>query len=316
MIKWRCLAHLFLVLISFYSFFKEVDGKMSESQEIFLFSEAFGDKNNSAILLNSGAGGQSIMWADTFCKKLSDRGYFVIRYDYRDTGLSSQVDYEKNPYDIQDIAKDTLVILKTHNVQKAHFVGFSMGGQVAQFMGAYYPEHVLSLILLGTSTDFKPGFDAFEGNQNKGLSAPDPGYVAWATRAIDFKGQTLDEKVEDYVETWRRLDGNSPEFREDYYRQEGRRNYRRTKLQTPYINHSKAMRASFEDHQKAPSLIKATTLIIQGGQDPVFGRDHGKSLKDQIKNSELIVWEDFSHAISPQNFDRIIEEIDKFIKKN
>ncbi len=290
---------------------------MLEVQEASLFSETFGDKNNPAILLNAGAGSQSIIWADEFCKSLSEKGYFVIRYDYRDTGLSSQTDDEKNPYDIKDLAQDALSILKKYNIQKAHFVGFSMGGQIAQFIGAYFPEHVLSLILLGTSTDFRPGFEAFEGiYKNQGLSPPEANYVTWATRKVDLASQTLDEKVDDYVNTWRRLDGNSPEFREDYYRQEGLLNYTRTKLHMPYLKHAKAMRASFEDHEKAPPLIKVPTLIIQGAQDPVFGIDHGKSLHSQIKNSTLMIWEGFGHAISPQNFDRLIDAINMFIKSH
>ncbi len=305
------------ILLSFSAFSNEIDGKMIEHQEVFLFSETFGDKNNPAILLNAGAGSQSIVWADEFCQKLSEKGYFVIRYDYRDTGLSPQVDDEKNPYNIRDLAQDALNILKKYNIQKAHFVGFSMGGQIAQFIGAYFPEDVLSLILIGTSTDFRPGFEAFEGKfKNEGLSPPHPNYVAWATRKVDLEAQTLDEKVDDYVNTWRRLDGNSPKFREDYYRQEGLRNYTRTKLQMPYLKHAKAMRASFGTHEKAPALIKVPTLIIQGAQDPVFGIDHGKSLNTQIKNSTLMIWEGFGHAISPQNFDRLIDAIDTFLKSH
>ncbi|MBS0185007.1 MAG: alpha/beta hydrolase [Proteobacteria bacterium] len=311
------LFYLILILVGFYGIFNKVESKHSETQKITLFSEAFGNKNHPAILLNAGAGSQSIVWADVFCKKLAEKRYFVIRYDYRDTGLSSQVQDEITPYTIHDLAKDALNILKKYHIQKGHIVGFSMGGQIAQFLGAYYPDHVLSLILIGTSTDFKPGFDAFEGKfKNEGLSPPNQNYVTWATRQVDLDAQTLDEKVEDYIKTWRYLDGNSPRFNKDYYRNEGIRNYTRTKLHKPYLKHARAMKSSFKDHKKAPSLIKSPTLILQGAQDPVFGIDHGKKLNSQIKNSTLLIWDDFAHAISPQNFDRIIEEIDRFIKSH
>lgn len=274
-----------------------------------------GIKKNPAILLNAGAGDQSIFWSDTFCRKLSEKGYFVIRYDYRDAGLSSQIDYEKNPYTILDLVKDALSVLRKYKVNKAYFMGFSMGGQVAQFAGAYYPEYVQGLILLGTSTNFKPGFDAFEGKiTSEGLSQPDSAYIKWATRKVDFESQSLEERVKDYIEKWRRLNGFPQDFKEDYYRQEGIKNYTRTSLYSSYLNHAKAMKESFEEHAKAPSLIKAQTLIIQGKEDPVFGIDHGEALKAQIKNSELVIWEDFGHALCPQNFDRIIHKIDEFIK--
>lgn len=212
-------------------------------------------------------------------------------------------------------------VLEKFHIRKAHFLGFSMGGQVGQFVGAYHPDHISSLILLGTSTDFKPGFDAFSGDikkdsDNKKLSPPKPDYVAWATRDVNVSHQTLDEKVDDYIKTWRRLDGESHNFNEDHYRKEGVLNYTRSRLHTPYLSHAKAMKASFEDHENAPALITASTLIIQGGHDPVFGIDHGRALHSRIKNSKLIVWEDFAHAVSPQNYDRLIEVVDQFLKKN
>ena len=288
----------------------------NQSNTINLFSETFGDKKNPAIILNAGAGNQAITWPAEFCNKLATKGYFVIRYDYRDTGLSSETNYELNPYNVMDLANDAIKILDKYHVEKAHFVGFSMGGQLAQFVGAYIPSRALSIILIGTSTDFMPGFNAFENIwPEKGLSAPDRDYIKWQTSEVDFTKQSLDERVNDYIYTWRLLDGNPSNFDEEFFKKQGYEVFTRTTLNTPYISHAKAMKASLELHSKAPMLIKVPTLILQGEKDPVFPLDHGEDLHKKILNSKLVIMKDMGHAISPRNFDSIISNIDSFIKK-
>lgn len=306
---------LFLILSSLVYMMPSL-AKSQSAPAPTLFSETFGDRHHPAILLNAGAGNQSITWPDVFCQKLSEKGYFVIRYDYRDTGLSSAIDYDTHPYTVMDLAQDSLRILKQYHIKKAHFVGYSMGGELAQLVGAYYPRYAKSIILLATSTDFQPGFNAFAGKfSTQGLSAPHPDYVKWATRSVDSSQQTFDQKVQDYVITWKMLDGSPKNFAEDFFKTQGRLSYTRTRLQQPYLNHAKAMKATFALHHAAPALIRIPTLIIQGAKDPIFSPDHGRDLAHKIQHSKLIVWDDFAHAISPQNFDRIIDTMDQFIRE-
>lgn len=288
---------------------------MPSSKPLPLFSETFGNKTHPAIILNAGAACQSITWPDAFCRGLAERGYFVIRYDYRDTGESPSTDYEKNPYTIMDLSQDVVGILKKYGIKKATCVGFSMGGQICQFLGAYFPDVVDHLVLLGTSTDFKTGFDALEGRpQVEKLSPPIPAYVAFCRNLGDATHLTLEEKIERYVEFQRWLMRHSPHFDESFFRNQARLSYARARVQSPYTLHAQAMKASFADHARAPALITAPTLIIQGGQDPVFPPDHGEDLHQKIKGSQLIVWDDFSHLISPYDCERIINAIDDFIR--
>jgi len=287
-----------------------------QSDLITIFSETFGDKSHPAIILSAGAGNQAIMWPKIFCENLAEKGYFVIRYDHRDTGLSSEVGHEENPYNVMDLANDAVGILDKYNIHKAHFVGFSMGGKISQFAAAYIPSRVSSIVLIGSSTDFTPGFNAFEGiSKSDGLSSPDPNYVKWVTRKIDFSKMSLDEKVQEYVSTWKLLDGSHKIFDEEFFKKQGYEAFTRTKLQDSYSKHAPAMKASKELHAKAPALIRVPTLILQGAKDPIFSTDHGKDLNDKIHNSKLIIMKDFGHAISPRNFDSIINNINDFIKK-
>lgn len=292
------------------------DSTALELNNISIFTENFGNKSDPAILLNAGAGNQSIFWPNEFCEKLSKKGYFIIRYDYRDTGLSTAIDYHKNPYNVKDFAEDAIGVLKKLDIKKAHFVGFSMGGQIAQIMAAYHSGYVHKLVLIGTSTDFESGFKAFEGKPTENaLSPPNPKYIKWLTKNTYTISYTLEDKVNKYVLLWKQLDGSPKDFDEEFYRIQGRENYTRTLLWYPYINHSKAMKASYELHRHAPYLIDVPTLIIHGKKDPIFGIDHAKDLNSKIKSSNLIIWDDFAHAISPKNFTQIINAIDDFIKR-
>ena len=305
--KWGYLGIIALNLLS-------IEGEAKEG--IFIYSQAFGDKTQPAIILNAGAGGQSISWPTQFCEQLAHKGYYVIRYDYRDTGLSTEVDYTKSPYTVMDLAKDAIGVLQSYDVPKAHFVGFSMGGQLSQLVGAYSPDHAKSLVLIATSTDFKPSFGAFIASfkHDSQLSTPIPEYVKWVARPVDVTKQSLDEKINDYVVSWKILDGSPVNYDEAFYREQGKENYTRTQLHQAFNNHAKAMFATFDQHEKAHELIKHPTLIIHGEKDPVFPSDHGHSLAKKIPHAKLVMWSDFGHAISPRNFDRLVNTIDSFVK--
>ncbi len=295
--------------------FKDQPQSKVEDGKTNLFSETFGDKNNPAVILNMGAGGQGIYWPDEFCKELADRGYFVIRYDYRDTGLSQAFDFDKEPYNVMNLVFDTHYILEKYGVVKAHYVGFSMGGQLSIIAGGFHPRRVKSLVLIGTSTDFKPGFDAFEGKyDDEGLPPPNKEYVDFINSLLAKKDVTEEEKINDDVARWKMLDGSPADFDEEFFRQKAVEKFTRSKLQDSYANHVKAMKLSYEFHSKAVELIKLPTLIIQGANDPVFPLAHGEDLHKKIAKSKLVVLDHFGHAISPRNFDRLINEMDKFFK--
>lgn len=97
----------------------------------------------------------------------------MIRYDYRDTGQSTRYNLATAKYTALDLAQDTHAVLQKYNLNKAAYVGFSMGCQVGMVAAAHYPQHISHLIMFGGFLDFKPGFAALESTPiPKGLSAP------------------------------------------------------------------------------------------------------------------------------------------------
>jgi pimeloyl-ACP methyl ester carboxylesterase len=133
--------------------------------DVELCYETFGDPQHPAMLLVMGLGTQMIGWRDEFCAGLAARGFFVIRYDNRDIGRSSAMSgpapttmqllrrsRRAASYSLDDMAADGIGLLDHLGIERAHAVGVSMGGMIAQLMAVRFPERVLSLASIMSNT--------------------------------------------------------------------------------------------------------------------------------------------------------------------
>jgi pimeloyl-ACP methyl ester carboxylesterase len=139
--------------------------------EIELCYETFGDPAHPAILLIMGLGTQMLAWHEDFCTQLAERGFFVIRHDNRDIGRSTHLDQlpipslvqlatrDRNaPYTLADMAADSVGLLDHLGIERAHIVGASMGGMIAQTLAIRFPRRALSLTSVMSNTgDFWNG---------------------------------------------------------------------------------------------------------------------------------------------------------------
>ena len=132
--------------------------------------DTFGDRKNPAILLIMGFSAQMTMWPVELCQGLADRGHYVIRFDNRDIGLSQKIvsaiqvnvmeAFMKaasgqpitSPYQLNDMAADAAGILDALGIAKAHIVGASMGGMIAQLVAVNHPQKTLSLTSIMSTT--------------------------------------------------------------------------------------------------------------------------------------------------------------------
>ena len=137
---------------------------------ITLEYNTFGRPDDEPLLLISGLNTPMTRWTDDFCTGLAERGLYVIRFDNRDCGLSTHCDHAptmgtltllarrllglpiRPAYGLMDMVSDTLSLLDALHIPRAHIVGRSMGGAIAQRLTAAYPERVSSLTLLMSST--------------------------------------------------------------------------------------------------------------------------------------------------------------------
>jgi pimeloyl-ACP methyl ester carboxylesterase len=132
--------------------------------------ESFGSEKGETILLIQGTGVQLTGWPIELCAQLAEAGYRVIRFDNRDVGLSSRLDSlgmpdwgsifpkigtcdpVKLPYTLHDMANDAIGLLNALKIEKAHIVGASMGGAIAQLVAIHFPERTLSLTTIMASS--------------------------------------------------------------------------------------------------------------------------------------------------------------------
>ena len=121
------------------------EGKV-KANNIEIWYEEFGESTNPTVLLIMGSGCQGIMWNMELINGIVNAGYHVIRFDNRDTGLSTWIDdFNATPYSYEDMAADTIGLMDALNIEKAHIIGWSMGGMIAQIVAIHYPNRVLSL---------------------------------------------------------------------------------------------------------------------------------------------------------------------------
>src|SRR4051812_20164303 len=166
--------------------------------------ETFGEPSASPVLLVMGLGTQMLAWPEEFCEAIAARGHYVIRFDNRDSGLSTHLysvrapnpvsvylGRAKPPYTLDDCANDTLGLMDALGLPSVHLVGISMGGFVAQTVAVAHPERLRSLTLMMTST----------GNRLVGYAKPKMILNILRRRTV----RTRDEAMDAAVETFRSI---------------------------------------------------------------------------------------------------------------
>ena len=155
----------------------EIRSGYAHHGDIELHYEDLGSTEDPAVLLIMGLGAQLVLWHEEFCQKLLDRGYRVIRFDNRDVGLSSKLHGQRHDgalvprllrsflglsspsvYRLEDMADDAAALLDHLGIERAHVVGASMGGMIAQIFAARYPQRTggLGIIFSSNNTPLLP----------------------------------------------------------------------------------------------------------------------------------------------------------------
>jgi pimeloyl-ACP methyl ester carboxylesterase len=285
----------------------------AQTNGIELEYETFGDPSNPAMLLIMGLGVQMLGWDERFCNMLVDRGFFVIRFDNRDVGLSSKIedgpmpnplqlmagDYSSASYTLDDMADDTAGLLDALDIEAAHVVGVSMGGMIGQTLACRHPERVLSLTSIMSST----------GSQESGQPKPEvlaalitpvpsdrAGYVDATANMFKLIGSPGYPPDEDELRT---LIGAS---------------YDRSYHPAGFLRQLAAVAAS-GDRSKAIRNIKVPTLVIHGENDPLIVLSGGEATAAAIPGSKLVkipgMGHDLPPALWPQFIDGIVENAER-----
>lgn len=258
---------------------------------IELCVETFGETGDPALLLIAGSAGSMDWWDDEFCRRLAADGRHVVRYDHRDTGRSTSFPAGDPPYSDVDLAHDALGVLDALGLHRAHLVGLSMGGMLAQRIAVERPHRVLSLTLMSTSTA-PPAHEVTvpEG----GGPAPD-----WSDRRSAIDGLVADV---------RRLGGPFTAD-EPHLRRLAARVFDRTRdMAAAQTNHFCC--AGGPPLRDRLGAITAPTLVLHGTLDPLFPAEHARTLAAEIPGARLVWLEGVGHEFPPAAvWTQVIDEI-------
>ena len=273
--------------------------------KIELVYDTFGDPAAPPLLLIMGLGGQMIAWEEPFCEALAERGFYVIRFDNRDVGLSSKLDEAglpdvfallqgeqvEVPYGLEDMAADVVGLLDALGFDSAHVMGASMGGMIAQMVTIHYPERVRSLICLGSSS------------QDPALPDPEPAAMQMlvAPPPLDFEAH-----LEQAVRHGRLLNGTLP-FDVERARGQAVAAWERG-IHPAGTTRQLAAVLSSEWH-RALRQISAPTLVIHGEADPLFPLAHGVDIAEKVPGATLLVLDDAGHIFPPQLWEPIVDAV-------
>lgn len=268
--------------------------------------ETLGDPKASPLLLIMGLGAQLITWDDAFCQELVDRGFYVIRYDNRDSGLSDKMEAagpadvmaayrgEARPaYTLEDMADDAVGVLDALHVPAAHIVGASMGGFIAQLVAIHHPDRTLSL----TSIMSGPGGDA--------TVAPTPEAAAVLVRD---PGSTRDEVIAAGIESSRILCGVNNPFDVEYQREKTARAYDRSYYRDGFGRQFVAILAA---KNRLPALrnVRVPTLVVHGVDDPLVPVENGRRVAEAVPGARLLELQGMGHNIPPQHWPVVADAI-------
>ena len=290
----------------------------AKANNISIEYETFGNPLSPPILLIIGLGAQLIYWDEVFCRRLSDAGLYVIRFDNRDSGLSTKIDEAgipdmmdvigklmagqkiTPPYTIEDMAADAVGLLDALKIERAHICGMSMGGMIAQSMAIYYPRRVLSLISV-YSTAGNPRLPPPKPEVMQLLLTPPP--------------QDREGFVQFNLDLFRALTGPRFGLDEQWVRDLINREYDRDFCPEGAARQLVAI-LSQSDRRAALKGVTAPTLVIHGDADPLVPLEAGKETAEAVPGAELIVMQGMGHDLPHgEAWTRIAEHIIAHTKK-
>mgnify|MGYP001097805314 FL=1 len=289
----------------------------------------YGSENNKPILLVQGLGGQLINWPEHLIDFLIENNFRPIVFDNRDTGLSSRFTDDRftegnrsktinstylkyylrlpinPPYTLDDMATDAIKILDKLNIDKAHLLGISMGGMIAQIIAANHSERINTFTLIASS-----------------ISAPSP--LNGPTR--DVRRLLMKRSANPYSTNEERIERSKKIFKliglegydldtEEFYNKSIESIERAGPDDTGFSRQIMAILGSKNRIKKVKS-IKAKTLIIHGKEDPLIKVKNAYKTKKYIKNSNLLILPKMRHLIEPPVFDLFKQDLLTHLNNN
>jgi pimeloyl-ACP methyl ester carboxylesterase len=271
---------------------------------IDLRCETFGDPADPALLLVMGHGMQLDAWDREFCERFVERGHFLIRFDNRDVGHSTKLagvpnieaarrgDRRTAVYGLEDMADDAVGLLDALGVARAHVLGASMGGMIAQVLAVRHPDRVASLCSIMSTT----------GDPAVGKARPE-------TLATIRSGspRTRAEIVEAQVDMARALAGGGFPFDAEHVRARAAHAYDRCHHPEGKLRQQAAILTA-PDRTPVLRELRLPAVVIHGADDPLVGVDGGAATAAAIPDARLVVIPGLGHELPVGVHATVVEE--------
>lgn len=285
-----------------------------ESNGLTLEVETFGNTQDPAVVLIMGLATQLVHWPQAFCQRLADAGHYVVRFDNRDAGLSTQLSAGGRPsipkawlrhrlglrdhpaYTLKDMAEDVIGLMDGLSLHRAHVVGLSMGGMIGQILAAEHPERLRALTLMMTSSGAR------------GL--PGPSLRVQKQMITRPESRAREALIANAQRTWRMI--GSPAYPAPEAELQTRLAEAIDRAYTPagVLRQMHAIIASGPRVKLLPR-ITAPTLVLHGEADPLVPVAAGRDLARRIPGARLMTVPGWGHdlptALLPKLADAILE---------
>jgi pimeloyl-ACP methyl ester carboxylesterase len=264
--------------------------------------ETFGSDGDPVILLIMGLGGQLTLWPETFCKSLAARGFRVIRFDNRDAGKSTHLidagapdigalmaklmsgQPAQSPYTLDDMANDAVALLGALSVERAHIVGASMGGMIAQLVAAQHPAVTTSLVSIMSSPG-RPGLPPGRPEAMAALMTPLP-------------TNSREDRIVASMKTWRIIGSPGYPATDAELRADAERDIDRIPFEPTGMARQMAAILVGPPRNDILKSVTAPALVIHGADDPLVPVEAGQDTAASIPGAELIVVPGMGHDVT------------------
>ena len=289
----------------------EIRSGTARSGDLDIYYEDMGDPGDPAVLLIMGLGAQLLLWRDGFCEKLVAEGLRVIRYDNRDVGLSSKTERGhsggsliptmlkfwvglpgKADYTLEDMADDAAAVLDHLGIDRAHIVGASMGGMIAQIFAARFRARTRSLGVV------------FSSNNQPFLPPPDP-RALFAVLRGPAPNSPLDVIADYSVKVWRIIGSPRYPASEQRLRNDAIEAYERCYYPWGISRHFSAIIAS-GSLLRYDRQITVPTVVLHGRADKLQRPFGGRVVARAIRGARLVLIDGMGHDLPEQLWDRVI----------
>jgi pimeloyl-ACP methyl ester carboxylesterase len=282
---------------------------IAQNRLVEIYYETFGDPEDPALLLINGLGSQCINFDVEFCEMFVARGFFVIRFDNRDVGLSTKFNQvlpdlfsvleavkdgiePKVAYRLSDMANDALAVLDALGIERAHVAGWSIGGMIAQQLAIDHPDRLLSMTSNMSST----------GDSDVGQASPEALSIILGPSDID-RDSIIQRRLD-----LERVIGSRTHFDAERVAKQTGDAYDRC-FNLAGVARQLCAAVASGSRTSDLQLVTTPTLVMHGDVDNLIDMSGGVRTAESVPGARFVVLEGMGHDLSLFYWDQLVEEI-------